>query len=168
MSTVACRAVPQILIYAMAIATNACARDAAAPVDLTSADRAAIATNDSAYVTAWLRDDTTAVMAAFEAQPVLIPGGLAPLVGRDAAHAFWWPTDGTHTKVTYFGRSIDEIGGSGSVGFIRGTDSLRFIYAAKDGKSSEQGLRSTTLAVVRRQPDGRWQIARMSWATVTR
>src|SRR5262249_25153983 len=109
---------------------------------------------------AWLRDDTTAVLAAFESEPVLMPGGLSPLAGGDAARRFWWPSDGTHTKVTYFSRSIDEIGGSGSLAFIRGTDSLRFTYAAKDGGTSEQGLRSTTLAVVRRQADGRWKIDR--------
>ena len=139
----------------------------AATLELTDADRRAIRANDSLYVSAWQRDDTAGVLSTLEPNPVLMPGGLRPLRGVDQARAFWWPADGSHTKIEYFQRTIDEIGGAGTVAFVRGTDSLRFLYTPKDGKPQESGMRSETLAVVRRQADGSWKIARMAWATVT-
>jgi ketosteroid isomerase-like protein len=144
----------------------ACTPAESRPTSLTDRDRAEIRANDSAYVTSWLRDDTTGVLATLTADPVLIPGGLAPLQGLAAVKGFWWPSDGSHTKILAFGRTIEEIDGNGDVAFVRGADSLRFTYT-KGTSSQESAMRSVTLAVVRRQPDGTWKIARMMWATVT-
>lgn len=149
-----------------AVGLTGCASREPARVGLSAHDRAAIRTNDSLYVDAWLRDDTTAVLSTLTADPVLVPGGREPLHGREAARTFWWPTDGSHTKVTAFDRTIDEVDGDGDIAFVRGADSLRFTYE-KDGKAQTSGMRSVTLAVVRRQPDGAWKIARMMWAAVT-
>jgi ketosteroid isomerase-like protein len=144
----------------------ACSRAESAPAPLSDRDRAAIRANDSAYVTAWMRDDTTGVLATLTADPILIPGGLEPLRGQSAAKGFWWPSDGSHTKLTAFDRTVEEIDGAGDVAFVRGTDSLRFTYT-KGASIQASAMRSVTLAVVRRQSDGTWKIARMMWATVT-
>ena len=78
---------------------------------------------------------------------------------------FWWPSDGSHTKLTAFDRTVEEIDGAGDVAFVRGADSLRSL--TRRAQASDVGERSVTLAVERRQPDGTWKIARMMWATVT-
>ena len=117
---------------------SACTQTSAATRGLSEADRRAIRANDSVYVSAWLRDDTAAVFSTLEPEPVLLPGGLTPLQGRAAIKAFWWPTDGSHTSITAFDRTIDEIDGAGSVGFVRGTDSLRFT-STKNGSRQEAG-----------------------------
>ena len=144
----------------------ACSRAESAAAPFSDRDRAAIRANDSAYVTAWMRDDTTGVLATLTADPILIPGGLEPLRGLSAAKGFWWPSDGSHTKLTAFDRTVEEIDGAGDVAFVRGTDSLRFTYT-KGASIQASAMRSVTLAVVRRQPDGTWKIGRMMWATIT-
>ena len=144
----------------------ACSRAESGPTPLSDRDRAAIRANDSAYVAAWIRDDTTAVLATLTADPILVPGGLEPLRGLSAVKGFWWPSDGSHTKVTGFARTVEEIDGTGDVAFVRGADSLRFTYT-KGTNAQSSATRSVTLAVVRRQADGTWKIARMMWATVT-
>jgi ketosteroid isomerase-like protein len=155
-----------IAAIAFALPITACSRaESAAPL-LTDRDRAAIRANDSAYVAAWMRDDTTGVLATLSADPILIPGGLAPLNGLAAVKGFWWPSDGSHTKILAFGRTIEEIDGNGDIAFVRGADSLRFTYT-KGTNVQTSAMRSVTLAVVRRQTDGTWRIARMMWATVT-
>jgi len=150
----------------LALASAACSRAESGPAPLSDRDRAAIRANDSAYVAAWIRDDTTAVLATLTTDPILIPGGFEPLRGLSAVKGFWWPSDGSHTKVTRFERTVDEIDGAGDVAFVRGADSLRFTYT-KGTNAQSSATRSVTLAVVRRQADGTWKIARMMWATVT-
>ena len=144
----------------------ACSRAETRPAPLSDRDRAAIRANDSAYVGAWIRDDTTGVLATLTTDPILIPGGFEPLRGLSAVKGFWWPSDGSHTKVTAFARTVEEIDGAGDVAFVRGADSLRFTYT-KGTNAQSSATRSVTLAVVRRQADGTWKIARMLWATVT-
>jgi len=150
-----------------AMATLVSCRDSASAVrPLSDDDRRAIRANDSTYVSAWMRDDTSGVLSTLTADAVLVPGGMQPVRGLAGARAFWFPQDGSHTKLSTFNRSIDEIDGTGDVAYIRGSDSLRFTYS-KDGATQDQSLRSITLAIVRRQRDGSWRISRMMWATVT-
>ena len=158
------RAAAWVRLTGIAVAT-ACASSRRVAPPLSDQDRAAIRANDSAYVADWLKDDTSGVLSHFTDDAVLIPGGLRPLSGLAAARAFWFPSDGSHTKLAMFTRSLDEIEGDAEVAYVRGSDSLRFSYA-RNGTIQEQAMRSVTLAVVRRRPDGTWRISRMMWATV--
>jgi uncharacterized protein (TIGR02246 family) len=132
---------------------------------LSAGDRAAIRALDSAFVQAWLRDDTTAVLGLFATDAVLMPPGSAPRTGQAAIRAYWWPADGSRTRITAFDRSIAEIGGSRELAFVRGTASLTWDYA-KDGKSSAQKGRSTDLMLVAPDASGRWRIVRHMWNTL--
>jgi ketosteroid isomerase-like protein len=134
---------------------------------LTAADERAVRTTDSAYVASWVRDDTTGVLATLASDAVLMPAGRSPLQTRDAIKAFWWPADGSHTKVWTFDRTIDEIGGSADIAWVRGTDSLVFNYD-KGSVHSRQTLMSMSLAVLRRQANGTWLISRMMWGTLAK
>lgn len=134
----------------------------ASPAELSDADRHAIRALDSAYVQAWLRDDTTGVLATLEPDAVLMPAGVRPLAGLDAIRSFWWPDDGSRTRVTAYRATVDEIGGTPTLAWARGTGALTFTYE-KDTVRTEQSSHNMTLTVVAKQPDGSWRIRRRMW-----
>ena len=140
---------------------------ACAPAELNvfgSADERAIRQVDSLYVAAWLRDDTAAVLRTLAPDAVLMPAGQRPLATPNEIRAFWWPSDGSRTKILTFHRVIDEIAGDANFAWVRGTDTLTFLYD-KGQTHSQLASRSMTLAVLRRQPDRSWRISRMMWGT---
>jgi ketosteroid isomerase-like protein len=146
------------------LATGACTR-AAPALQFTAADERAVRALDSAYVAAWLRDDTTGVMNTLAPDAVLMPAGQRILATPGAIRAFWWPSDSSHTRILTFDRTIDEVGGEANVAWMRGTDSLAFTYA-KGATTSRLTSRSMALAVLRRQGDGSWRISRMMWGAL--
>ena len=146
----------------IALAMLACAP--AEPKAFSSADERAIRHIDSLYVAAWLRDDTAAVLRTLAPDAVLMPAGQRALATPNDIRAFWWPTDGSRTKILTFYRVIDEIAGDANLAWVRGTDTLTFTYD-KGQTHSQLASRSMTLAVLRRQPDGSWRISRMMGGT---
>ena len=149
-------------LAAIALAILACGPPE--PKAFSSTDERAIRQVDSLYVAAWLRDDTAAVLRTLAPDAVLMPAGQRPLTTPNEIRAFWWPADGSRTKILTFHRVIDEIAGDASFAWVRGTDTLTFTYD-KGQTHSQLASRSMTLAVLRRQPDGSWRISRMMWGT---
>jgi len=137
---------------------------APSPTPFTAADDRAIRALDSVFVAAWLRDDTTAVMNTLAPDAVLMPAGQGVLATPDAIRGFWWPSDGSRTRILTFQRAIDELSGEGNVAWVRRTDSLAFTYS-KAGTTSSLTSRSMSLAVLRRQADGNWRFSRVMWGT---
>ena len=129
---------------------------------LSSEDERAIRAVDSVFVDAWLRDDTTGVMNTLAPDAVLMPAGQGILATPAAVRAFWWPNDGSQTRILTFDRAIDELGGAGNVAWMRRTDSLTFTYA-KAGSTSSLTSRSMSLAILARQQDGSWRFSRVMW-----
>ncbi len=152
------RARPAAWATALALAALACTGGEG----LSDADRTAIRRLDSAYVDAWLRDDTAAVLGTLMPDAVLMPAGQRPLTDPGAIRGFWWPTDGSRTRVTSYTTTVDEIGGGPEAAFVRGTGLLSFTYE-KDSVVSQVTSRSMTLTVVTRDSAGRWRIARRMW-----
>lgn len=146
----------------LGVALGCAAQPATPSPSWTAADERAIRAVDSAYVAGWLRDDTVAVLGTLARDAVLMPAGQHPLATPNDIRAFWWPSDGSRTKILTFGRTIDEIAGEGNVAWVRGTDTLTYRYD-KGTTHSQLGSRSMTLAVWRRQADGGWRISRMMW-----
>lgn len=132
---------------------------------LADADRQAIRALDSAFVNAWLRDDTAAVLSVFSPKAVLLPPGSQPVVGLAAIRGYWWPTDGSHTRITSFTRKIEEIAGTPQLAFMRGTASLGWTYD-KSGKRSAQTSRSQDLILVTRDSTGQWRVLRQMWSVL--
>lgn len=130
---------------------------------LTEADRAAIRTIDTAFVHAWLRDDTTGVLRLFSPGAILFPPGGTPVEGIPAIRAYWWPTDGSHTRITAFTRNVAELAGSREFAYMRGVASLTWV-TSKDGKETPpQTSHSTDLTLLTRDSRGRWRIIRQMW-----
>lgn len=138
-----------------------------APAALSSADSAAIAGVQEAYVRAWLADDTAGVLATLEADAILLPPGREPVVGQEAIRAHWWPTDGSTTRITGFTLETAEVLGGGGVAVARGLSTVSWRYQ-KDTVRSEQTVQNISLSVLRRSPAGDWRIARQMWGPALR
>lgn len=144
-------------------------RDTAGGLGLTSEDQAAIRALDSTFVQGWLRDDTTAVLSVFRADAVLLPPGSPAVSGLAGIRSFWWPTDGTHTRITSFDRRIIEIEGTKRLAYIRGTAALGWTVrrdSTKDGNAVSQSSRSADLILVAPDSAGRWRVVRQMWNTL--
>lgn len=129
---------------------------------LTDADRAQIAALDSLFVQAWLRNDTAAVLRLFADDAVLVPPNATPVVGRAAIGAYWWPRDGSRTRILEFQRQIAEIGGSHELAFMRGAARLTWTYE-KSGRTAKQSSASNDFVLFARASDGTWKIVRQIW-----
>lgn len=115
------------------------------------------------YERAWLANDEEGVMRLFTDDAVLLPHhGVEPRVGKKAARAFWFPKGGPPTTVTELTHTIDEIGGSGDLAYLRGHSRVAWTTGTgADAKKS--GNAGTLLVLLRRQPDGSWRISRQMW-----
>jgi len=129
---------------------------------LTDQDSSAIEAVRAEYVRAWLADDTLGVLATLDSEAVLLPPGRLPVKGHGEIRAYWWPRDGSHTTITAFDWTVDEVTGTPELAFSRGISSVAWRYE-KDTTRSEQTSRTTNLTILRRGPDGRWRILRQMW-----
>jgi len=129
---------------------------------LTPEDRAAIRALDATFVDGWLRDDAAAVLGIYAPEAILFPPGSAPLRGLAAIRAYWWPQDGSKTRIRTFDRTIDEIEGTRQLAYLRGTSSLGWTYE-KDGHETKQTSRSTDLFLLKCDASGHWRVVRQMW-----
>lgn len=119
-----------------------------------------------AYFAAWLRADSTALLAQMTPDAVIMPDGLPPAAGSAAIRAFWFPADGSRTTVTKFDHTLDEIRLDGNMAYIRGTSRLSFVYE-KDGKSIvKNDVPHTRLMIFERQDDDSWLITCNMWGAL--
>ncbi len=126
-------------------------------------ERRAIEAAHAAYGAAWRANDRAAVLATLADDVVLMPSGMAPIEGRAAAQAFWWPDDGSSTTITAYRSTIEDVRGSGDVAVVRARSNMSFTWE-KDGEVSEQTTSSMSLSVLERGDDGRWRITVRMWA----
>jgi ketosteroid isomerase-like protein len=129
---------------------------------LTARDSSDIRAVQSAYVQAWLADDTSGVLATLDSSAVLLPPGRLPLKGEREIRAFWWPTDGSRTTITAFDWTLEELAGTRELAFTRGISTLAWRYE-KDTVRAEQTTRSTNMTILARGTDGRWRTPRQMW-----
>lgn len=138
----------------------------AAPLALGGAgspdDEAAVRAAYEAYVDAWLANDREAVLATVAENVVLMPTSLAPVEGRAAAEAFWFPADGPATTVTAYESEIDQVRLAGDTAVVRARSIMTFTWE-QDGEPAERTHRSMSLTVLERGADGRWRIAVRMW-----
>lgn len=117
---------------------------------LSEEDHAAIRQAHIAYRDAWRANDPDAVLMPHHGAPVV--------AGAEAIRGFWFPPDSPPANVTVFDTTIDEVGGSGDVGYLRGTFSLSFEYGGQTFSNA-----GNFMEVARRQEDGGWLISHRIW-----
>ena len=130
---------------------------------LLETDRDAIRDVHEAYRTAWLANDGEAVRRNFTEDAVLLPHhGLAPVEGMAAIRQFWWPADAKLTTIIRFEASYDEIGGCGTIGFVRGHSDVEWTVT-ENGKREKFSNSGTFLTLMRKLPNGAWKITHQMW-----
>lgn len=150
----------RFLICLLCVGTlAACEEDDPHEYLLSANNLAAIQQAHFAYRDGWRANDSAAVMASLTPDAVLIPHhGHPEVAGAGAIQEFWWPPDSPPATVTAFDTSVDEIGGSGDVGYLRGTFSLSFDF---DGQTYTSA--GNFLEITRKQEDGDWLISHRIW-----
>ena len=131
----------------------------ARPVSLSAEEIETIMAADQAYATAWLANEPERVMATLTDDAALVPSGMEVMEGADDIRAFWWPPDSPLTTVIEFSLVQQEAGGSGDVGFVRGSFLLAFEYDGAAHSSSGEYF-----SLLRRLPDGSWRISHRMWS----
>jgi RHS repeat-associated protein len=124
---------------------------------LSEDDQRGIRDNLRHYCDAWLKGDANAVMATLGENTVLLPSGLAPIVGDEAIRAFWWPPDGPPPKVLAMKLEIEKAEGQDGLAYAWGKGSLTFSYE-QDGNDPGNPIFSFLLSATqcgyRREADG--------------
>jgi uncharacterized protein (TIGR02246 family) len=149
------------LLVAVVLAVPGCGGVRAEPA-LSRSDSVAIAGVQADYVRAWLADDTAGVLATMDKNAMLLPPGKMPVQGHDAIRAYWWPNDGSHTRITGFTWDVAEVLGGGSLAVARGLSTVSWTYT-KDTTESASTVRNLGLTVLARGTDGQWRIVRQMW-----
>ena len=118
------------------------------------------------YRTSWLANDPVGVQSCFTEDAVLMPHhGLDPIVGRKAINDFWFASSSAKTVVSKFERTIDEIGGDGSVSFVRGHSEV--VWRIEDkGTAQEWRTHGSYLAILKKKPGSGWLITHLMWDDV--
>ncbi len=133
---------------------------------LSADDAAKIKAVNEAYVSAWLKNDSTAVMKTLAPNAVLIPQGSRAIEGMKAIKQFWWPSGGK-TIVKAFTITTEEVGGEGEVAYIRGAFTLSFTY--EDGSNKlERTNNGNYLMIMKRQTGSDWRISHRMWGDLPR
>lgn len=130
---------------------------------LSSSDNAAIRVVLEGYRTGWLANNAEAVCGSFTQDAVLMPHhGVPPVVGMAAINDFWFPASSTKTTITKFAQTLDEVGGDRDLAYVRGTSEVAWTVEA-DGKLEHWRNGGNFLAILKKQPDGKWLMSHLIW-----
>jgi len=141
-----------IAVVSIVAGLTACQRS---PAALSQADKDAVRAQIEKYRKASIAADWTTWGSTLMSDVIISPAHMAPLMGRDAAVA--WAK--AFPKISNLSVLVDEISGRGDVAYDRGSYVLDMVLP--DGRTaSEHG---TFLEVHRRQADGSWPYARLSF-----
>ncbi len=134
----------------------------AEPGRLTLDDENAIRATIEAYRTAWLANDSKAVLRTFTDDAVVLPAHGAPaVVGIAAIEKYWFGSGGPSTTITQLDITVDQVSGNDKLAFARGLDAVGWTVA--DGTTHRHFHPGTYLNVTKKLPDGSWRIQVHMW-----
>ena len=151
---------------AWAVLATACITGGEAESDFGAADEQAVRELEERYRSAWLANDSAAVMATLAPGAVLMPAGMEPIRGDSAIRAFWWPDDGSSTTIEAYDVDVDEVRGSGDLAVLRGRGSIAFVYESPEGETSRLTSNAVHLSVAEADSSGTWRITRRAWSAI--
>jgi len=129
---------------------------------LTPDDEKAIRATIEAYRTAWLANDSKAVLRTFTDDAVVLPAHGAPAVaGIAGIEKYWFSPGGPSTTITQLDISVDQVSGNGTLAFARGSDAVG--WTVTDGTAHRHFHPGTYLNVMEKMADGSWRIQVHMW-----
>lgn len=125
-------------------------------------DESKIRSINKTYVEEWLKNNENGVMNLFTADASIAPSGMKTLKGANEIKSFWFPKDGSVTKILEFTNEIQNIHIDND---IAQTSSLsHLVWDYKKGntylKKEQWGFAST---IYKKQADGEWKIIHQMW-----
>ena len=130
---------------------------------LSSADEKSINATIEAYRSAWLANDSKGVLKTFTEDGVLMPAhGAQAIVGIAAIEKYWFTPGGPPTTITELNTTVDQIGGNGTMAFVRGLDGVAWTVVEK-GATRRYSHPGTYVNVMKKMPDGSWRIQLHMW-----
>jgi uncharacterized protein (TIGR02246 family) len=130
------------------------------PLDEEKAIKATI----EAYRTAWLANDSKAVLRTFTDDAVVLPAHGAPaVVGIAAIEKYWFSPGGPSTTITQLDIIVDQVSGNDTLAFARGVDAVGWTVTVTDGTTRRHFHPGTYLNVMKKMPDGSWRIQVHMW-----
>jgi len=132
------------------------------PGKLTLDEEKAIKAMIEAYRSAWLANDSKAVLRAFTDDAVVLPAHGAPaVVGIAAIEKYWFSPGGLATTITQLDITVDQVSGNETMAFARGLDAVG--WTVTDGTTHRHFHPGTYLNVMKKMPDGSWRIQVHMW-----
>lgn len=114
------------------------------------------------YLEGWRLMDEMQVMSLLEENARIQPNRLAPIQGKDAIRDFWFPDDGSITKIHEYETEILNIDVRDTLAFSTQTSYLNWSYH-KDTISIGRIQRGLGTTIYRKQKNGEWKIWRQMW-----
>jgi uncharacterized protein (TIGR02246 family) len=130
---------------------------------LSAADRVAIRAVLERYRTGWLADSANTVRSTFAQDAVLMPHhGVPPVVGMEAINEFWFSTSSAKTTITKFVQTLHEVGGQGTLAYVRGRSEVAWTVEV-GAKSQHWQNDGNFLAILKKQRSGNWLMSHLIW-----
>lgn len=115
------------------------------------------------YEEAWLRGDSSAVLALFTDDCILLPPhGDKPRIGHEGLKEFWFPPNAPPTQITKLVVTPQGIGGDGQIAYVWGTDDVAWT-TVQDGKTVTASHQGIFLDVLQKQVNGEWKLSHRMW-----
>lgn len=114
------------------------------------------------YQKGWIAGDEKRVMALFTEDARIQPSGLTPKKGLQEITEFWFPKDGSLTKIQKFKLTFIGADIQGDTAAAMYRSELDWSYENGDTRlaKSQKGHEMVTY---KRQPSGKWLIWRQTW-----
>lgn len=139
----------------------ACTMEPQHPEEM-SADEQAVRDIHQAYVEGWKKMDEVQVLALFEEGARIQPNRMSPIEGKEAIRSFWFPDDGSITRIHRYETDLMFVEVMDSLAVSTQKSLLDWSYEQDTFQMAriQRGLATT---LYRKQSDGHWKIWRQMW-----
>lgn len=118
------------------------------------------------YYQSWQENDATSIMNTLSDSVVIIPQGLAPIKGKSEIEKFWFPKNGSLTRILKFDCTIEDIKIDNHLATVRSRSLLSFEYEKDGKKSTTENIEQTHLTVLEKHLDHKWWIIYKMWTSI--
>lgn len=140
-------------------------RPATLPEPAMTEDEIQIRQLHSDYVDGWMNNNEKQIMDLLEENAQIQPNSLTPIVGKEQINTFWFPKDGSSTRINIFDTEILNLQLLDSLALTTHSSLLDWTYT-KDTLQFGRIQKGFNTTVYRKQMDGSWKIWRSMWTDI--